>query len=531
MSLFHNPVFILFMVIASGELIGHIKLKSFSLGASAVIFTGLAFGHFGLTLPKEFQTLGLVLFIYSVGLQAGPGFLSSFKQQGLSLSLGALVVVSVGFAATLACSWVLDFDAGIATGLFAGALTSTPGLAVAVETIGDPLTPAAYGLTYCFGVIGVILFVSLLPKLMRINLEQEEEALKNEINQTHPGIIFEHIEITNPNIYGKNVDELGLPQIAPVILTRLLRRGADEPQLIYGNTALQEGDKLRIVGEKKAINKAILLLGQPVPEEISFNRGLTKKKILVSKHTAVGYSIEALNLKKTFNIQISRINRNGFELTPDQNTRLHVGDILHVVGEAESIQNVARLLGNDMRETYRTDLVPIILGLLIGCLLGQIPLTLPFIGEFRLGLSGGVLLAGLLLSNLYKTGPLIWDIPSTSNSFIRELGLLLFLATVGTRTGAIILETLQQQGITLFIAGIIVTLLPLLVALLVCRYLLKIRFLHMLGVMTGGMTSTPGLASISTLVETPFSASAYATVYPVALIGMIFFTKLLALCL
>ena len=531
MSLFHNPVFILFMVIASGELIGHIKLRSFSLGSSAVIFTGLAFGHFGLTLPMEFQTLGLVLFIYSVGLQAGPGFLSSFKQQGMNLSLGALLLVSVGFAATLLCSWLFGFDAGIATGLFSGALTSTPGLAVAVETIGDPLTPAAYGLTYCFGVVGVILFVSLLPKLMGVNLEKEEQTLKNESNRDHPGIIHEHIEITNPNIYGKKVAELDLANIAPVILTRLLRRGAAEPEIIYGNTALQEGDKLRIVGDKTAIDKATLLLGQPVPEEINFNRGLTKKRLLVSKHTAVGYSIEALNLKKTFNIQISRINRNGFELTPNQNTRLHVGDVLHVVGEEESIENAARLLGNNTRETFRTDLGPIILGLLIGCLLGQVPLSLPFIGEFSLGLSGGVLLAGLLLSNLYKTGPLIWDIPSTSNSFIRQLGLLLFLATVGTRTGAIILETLQQQGSSLFIAGIIVTLLPLGITLLACRYLLNIRFLHMLGVMTGGMTSTPGLASISTLVETPFSASAYATVYPVALIGMIFFTKLLALIL
>lgn len=529
MQLLHNPIFLLFIVIVSGELIGHIKFKQFSLGSSAVIFTGLAFGHFGFTLPIVFQSLGLVLFIYSVGLQAGPGFLSSFKKQGLKLSIGATIIVFSGFLTTLLCSWLGGFDAGISAGLFSGALTSTPGLAVAVEAVAESQAPAAYGLTYCFGVFGVILFVRLLPRLMKIDLQAEEQQMKEEISQEHPPMTYRHIEVTNPNIYGKTLKEIALNQIAPVVLTRLLRPNAKEPVIVYGDTILQQGDKVRIVGQAAAISKASMLLGQPVEESLEFTQGLTKKAILVSKRSAAGFNVSALNLKTSFDIQIARITRNGIDLAAEKNTRLHLGDILHVVGQEQSIKNVTRMLGNDVRETYRTDLIPIIVGLLIGFLIGQFPIYIPYVGQFKLGLSGGVLLAGLTLSSLYKTGPLIWDIPSTTNNFIRELGLLLFLATVGTRTGETILITLQQQGLTLFLSGMAVTLVPLIVTLFICRKILKIRFLHILGVITGGMTSTPGLASIASLVETPYAASAYATVYPVALISMILLTKILVL--
>ncbi len=531
MSLLQNPVFLLFAVIVSGSIIGHLKVKNFSLGSSAVIFTGLTFGYSGLTLPAVFQTLGLVLFIYSVGLQAGPGFLSSFKKQGLHLSLGASIIVLTGFVTTLICSWINGFDAGIAAGLFSGALTSTPGLAVAVESVVNSQAPAAYGLTYCFGVLGVILFVRLLPRMFKVDLLAEEQRMKEMIEQENPPMLARHIEITNPNIFGKKVREIPFKKSAPVVLTRLLKVGEPEPVIVYGDSRLDKGDKVRIVGHEDEIEQAILLLGQPIEDSIEFSRGLAKKSIMISKHSRVGFQAGTLNLKKNFGIQVSRITRNGIDLTPDKNTRIHLGDIIHVVGQEEAIQNVSWMLGNDIRETYKTDLIPIVVGLLIGFLIGQFPLYIPYIGEFTLGISGGVLLAGLVLSALYKTGPLIWEIPATTNSFIRELGLLLFLATVGTRTGANILVTLQQQGMALFISGIVVTLLPLLVALLIGSKLLKIRFLHLLGVLTGGMTSTPGLASVSGLVETPYAAAAYATVYPVALIGMILLTKILVIIL
>lgn len=238
-------------------------------------------------------------------------------------------------------------------------------------------------------------------------------------------------------------------------------------------------------------------------------------------------SIKQLNCRKVFNVQLSRITRNGIDLPVTPNLRLHMGDTIHAVGDSRALDNVAKIFGNNVKETYSISLLPIFTGLLLGFLVGQIPLFIPFVGKFSLGTTGGVLMAGLILSNLYKTGPFIWEIPSTANAFIRELGLILFLATVGTQTGATILSTLREQGIDLFVAGVAVTLIPLITSVFICRYILKIPFLRMLGVMTGSMTSTPGLAAASDLSTTHYAFSAYATVYPVALIGMILFTKLL----
>ncbi len=531
MVIMHNPVFLLLLIIVLGEALGHIRIRAFSLGSSAIIFVALAFGHYGFALPGEFQTLGLVLFIYSVGLQAGPGFLSSFKSQGLSLTLGALTIVFVGFLVTLGCCMIFDFDLGIGAGLFSGALTSTPGLAVAVEAVENSRAPAAYGLTYCFGVVGIILFINLLPRVLKIDLAGEEQALHQELTEDNPPFTYHHIEVTNPNLFNKPIAEIFLKDIAPVVLTRLLRRGAEEPILVASDTVIMEGDQIRIVGREEDLKKIELYMGRPIKEEIRFNRGITKKMILVSKRQAVGHTIGFLSFRKVFNVQVSRVTRNGFDLPAQDNTRLHLGDILHVVGDENSLKNVSRILGNDVRSIYRIQLLPIFIGLLTGFIIGKIPLHLPLVGDFSLGITGGVLLAGLLLSGLYKTGPFIWEVPSTANSFIRELGLMMFLATVGTKTGETIVETLAQQGTELFFSGILVTLIPLLVSLVVCRSVLRIRFLRMLGALTGGMTSTPGLASAAALSETSYAAAAYATVYPVALIGMILFTKLLILIL
>lgn len=531
MDLLNNAIFLLLVIVILGEALGHVRLKAFSLGSSAVIFVALTFGHFGYSLPGEFQTLGLVLFIYSVGLQAGPGFLSSFKSEGFKLSLGALTIVFVGFLMTLICCWVFNFDLGIGAGLFAGALTSTPGLAVAVEAAEKSHAPAAYGLTYCFGVIGVILFIKLLPKFFNINLAEEEQALHRELTENNPPFTYHHIEMTNTNLFDKSVMEIYLKDIAPVVITRLLRRGAEEPILVLGDTVLKEGDHLRIVGREKDLKKAELYMGRPIEEEIEFSCGMTKKSIVISKKRIVGQTIGFLNFSEVFNVQVSRVTRNGIDIPAQATTRFHLGDVLHVVGHEKALKNVTRILGNDLKATYRINLLPIFMGLLAGFLIGKVPLQLPLVGTFSLGITGGVLLAGLILSSLYKTGPFIWEIPSTANTFIRELGLMLFLATVGTKTGATIVDTLAQQGLPLLLSGILVTSVPLLVSLLVCRYLLKIRFFRMIGALSGGMTSTPGLASAVSLSETPYAAAAYATVYPVALIGMIFFTKLLILIL
>ncbi len=530
-DLLRNHIFLLLIITLLGMLLGRMRFKSFSLGSSGIIFIALIFGHFGLTLPEDFQTLGLVLFIYSIGLQAGPGFFHTLRDRGLKLTIGAVLIIAVGFFTALGACWYFGFDAGIGAGLFAGALTSTPGLAVAVEMAGGHSAPAAYGLTYFFGITGVIIFIQLLPKVMNITVVREEEVLNEEVASASTPFAVQHLELTNPNIFGKRVMDLHLSAIAPVVITRLLRKGADEPVLVRGETVLQESDHLRIAGREPDLAKIQLFLGRPIDKEIQFDRALEKRYVIVSKRNVVGMSLKQLNCREVFNVQLSRITRSGIDLPATPNLRLHMGDTVHAVGDSRSLENVAKIFGNNVKEIYSISLLPIFIGLLLGFLIGKIPLFIPFGGTFYLGTTGGVLIAGILLSNLYKTGPFIWEIPSTANSFIRELGLILFMATVGTKTGATILATLQMQGMDLFLAGVAVTTVPLLASVIVCRYLLGLPFLRMLGVITGAMTSTPGLATASELSATHYASSAYATVYPVALIGMILFTKLLVFIL
>jgi putative transport protein len=530
-ELFHNHIFLLLIITLLGTALGKIRIKSFSLGSSGIIFIGLFFGHFNYTLPADFQTLGLVLFIYSIGLQAGPGFLHSLQSSGLKMTIGALAVIGTGFLTALCASYFFHFDAPIAAGLFAGALTSTPGLAVAVEMAGSTAAPAAYGLTYFFGVTGVILFIQILPRVLKISIPQEEQNLNEEMSKSNLPFSINHIELSNPNIFGKKVKDLGLSSIAPAVITRLLRKGAAEPELVGAETVLEEGDHLRIAGRQPDLEKIQLFLGKTIEKEIEFDRRLTNKYIVLSKRNVTGITLKQLNCRKVFNVQISRITRNGIDLPATPNLRLQMGDTVHAVGDDRALANVAKMFGNNIKEIYSINLLPIFIGLMLGFLLGKVPLYIPYSGTFSIGTTGGVLMAGILLSNFYKTGPFIWEIPSTANSFIRELGLVLFMATVGTKTGATILTTLSEQGWDLFIAGMAVTLIPLITAVLICRFFLKLPFLRMLGVITGSMTSTPGLAAVSDLSTSHYASSSYATVYPVALIGMILFTKLLVLIL
>lgn len=529
MELLHNPIFLLLLVIILGDAIGRLRLLNFQFGTSAIVFVALAFGHAGFVLPKEFQTLGLVLFIYSVGLQAGPGFLSSFKSHGLRQTLGASSMVVAAFLTSAVLCLALGFDAGTGAGLLAGAMTSTPGLAVAVEMADPSAAASAYGLTYTFGVLSVIVFVKLLPRVLGIDIAAEEQALRRQISEQHPPLMHHHVKVTNRNLFGKRIKDIHLREVAPVTITRLLRLGGSEPELVSGETELREGDRLRVVGRQADLETVELFIGEKVDEEVAFDRVLVHRDIVVSKRQAAGQPIAALNPRTVFNVQIARVCRSGMELPATAETRLHVGDTLRVVGDARSVSNMAKLLGNDVEATFTASVLAILLGLFVGFLVGQIPFPLPWVGTFKLGTTGGVLLAGLVLSGLYKTGPVIWAVPSTTNHFLRDLGLMLFLATVGTAAGATIVDTLRTQGLGLFLAGIAVSIVPLVLSVVVCRYVLKLPFLRMLGVVAGGMTSTPGLAAASSVSSTAFASSAYATVYPVALIGMIVVAKLLVL--
>lgn len=529
MELLHNPMFLLLAVILSGHLLGKVKIFSFSLGSSGIVFTGLLAGFAGFSLPGVIQSLGLILFIYSVGQQAGPGFVHSMKRGGLALSIGAMAMIAAGLLTALGCKAWFGFSKEITAGLFAGALTSTPGLAVAVELAHDSAAPAAYGVAYTFGVVGVVLVVKLLPRLMRANIRQEEEKLEQEMSGLHPQIEFTHLEVTNPNLCTGPLSQVLPAGMAEVTITRVLRTGSDSPELAVAETVLNMHDTVRVVGTSEALHQAEIVIGPEVEADLAFNSVLIKKEILLSRPDVAGKTLRALNLSHVFGVQVSRITRNGFDCPAGPNVRLRQGDVLHVVGNPEAVENVKKMLGDNVRALFATSVMVLLSGLFCGLAFGALPLYLPGLGIFTLGATGGVLLAGLVFGAVRQIGSVITELPSTANALIRDLGLGLFLAVVGTAAGGTLVPTLREYGMPLFLAGAIMTLTPMLIGVPICSRVLRIPFLRMLGVITGGMTSTPGLAAAASLSDTPYAATAYASVYPIALVGMIMASKLIML--
>lgn len=529
--LLRDPFFLLLIIIVLGDALGKVRFRGFSLGPAAIIFVALACGHFGLTVPDGIRNVGLAMFIYAVGLQAGPGFVNSFRSHGLPMSLCVLVITTAGVLTAWICALAFGFDAGTGAGLMAGAMTSTPALAAAVELVGHDRAPAAYGVTYGFGVLGVALFIKFLPRLARISVAREEARLQKEMEEANPPITRHHLEITNPGVIGKRVDSLNLQAIAPVTITRLLRQGESEPLLVRGDTVFAPGDRIRIVGRPDDLAKVECFLGTPIAGEIAFDRVLTKKSIVVSRPEFVGKTLGFFNVREVFNVQVTRITRNDIDLPPAPDLRLHLGDVLHAVGDERALSNVTRIIGNDVRATYDISLLPILLGLLGAFALSRLTVPLPLVGPFTLGITGGALLSGLLLGGLYSTGPLVWDVPAAGNRLIRDLGLALFLATVGTSAGATFVATLHEHGLPLLVSGLLVTLLPLALGAVIGLTFLRLRFLRLLGVLVGGMTSASGLAAANTLSATPYAAAAYATVYPVAMIAKIVAVKVVVMLL
>lgn len=383
-DLLHSSYFSLFLIVALGFMLGRIKIKGLSLDVSAVIFIALLFGHFGVIIPKELGNFGLVLFIFTIGIQAGPGFFDSFRSKGKTLIIITMLIISSACLTAVGLKYAFGIDTPSVVGLVAGALTSTPGLAVAIDSTNSPLASIAYGIAYPFGVIGVILFVKLLPKIMRIDL-------------------------------------------------------SPSPDL-----ALKFGDKLMVVGEK------------------------------------------------------------------------------------EGIKGVARLLGNNAKKLSDTDFFPIAMGIVLGVLFGKLNISFPGGLSFSPGLTGGVLMVALLLSAIGKTGPILWSMSGPANQLLRQLGLLLFLAEVGTSAGKNLVATFQESGLLLFGVGAAITLVPMLIAAFVGRLVFKISLLDLLGTITGGMTSTPGLAAADSMVDSNIPSVAYATVYPIAMVFLILFIQVIA---
>jgi putative transport protein len=526
MPVFETPYFALFLIIAIGFIIGRVKISGLSLDISAIIFVALLFGHFGVIIPSVFQDVGLVLFVFTIGMQAGPGFFQSFRSSGAALISVAMMLVMLATLTTVITAWLFNIDFEMAAGLFTGALTSTPGLAAAIDFTGSPMASIGYGIAYPFGIIGVILFVKLLPRLINVRVEDAEEKINRELLEIYPEVQSSHFVVENENIIGKTIGDLKIRSMTAANISRVMSGGkAVTPS---PETVLQRGDLIRAVGTREALERVRFLIGSPTSQQIPLGEDYEVHSILVTNRKVVNKSVGELNLFSKYNATVTRIRRSGIDIVPNDSSQILLGDKLLVASNRECLKTVSRILGNQEKQLSDTDMLPIAAGIVLGILAGRIEIRFSENLIFSPGLAGGVLIVALILGNLGKTGPIIWSMSAAANQLLRQLGLLFFLAAVGTHAGAHIAETFRDQGILLLFAGMIITLLPMLVTAFIAHYFLKINMLSIFGAITGSMTSTPGLAVIDSMTTSNAPQIAYATVYPVAMVLLIIFVQILS---
>ncbi len=526
MELFQNSIFSLFVIVALGYILGSIKIKGISLDVSAVIFIALLFGHFGVIIPSDIQSFGMILFIFTIGIQAGPGFLDSFKSKGRDLALlTTILIISAGLVGWI-CSVALGIEMATVVGLLAGALTSTPGLAAANEATGSSLTSIGYGIAYPFGVIGVILFVKLLPKMMRANISKIEKEVEAESTEQFPSLETRVLKAENSSIFNKTIKELQLRTLTGANISRITHEGvAIVPK---PSSSINEGDMIKAVGTMESLDKLEKLVGKAVDIDLPMNEEYELQQVLLTNIKIVNNTLGSLNLNKAFHATVTRVRRSGIEITPTADLKLKFGDKLTIAVAKQNMEDRSILFGNDEKAISSTDFFPIAAGIVLGVLAGQI--SIPFGGGFSFspGLTGGILLVAIVLSGIGKTGPIRWTMSANSNTLLRQLGLIMFLAGVGTSAGKDIASTFQEQGFTLFAVGAAITLVPMIIATLVAHFVFKMNILYLMGALTGGMTSTPGLAACDSMTKTNLPTVAYATVYPIALVLLIVVIQVLA---
>ena len=521
-----NPTFSLFLIIAAGFIVGNIKIKGFSFDVSAVIFVALLFGHFGVQVPSIVQSIGLVIFIFTVGIQAGPGFVDAFRKKGRKYVTFAALLVLSALVAAIVLMYIFGIHSDMIAGIITGSLTSTPGLSVAIETTNSPNASIGYGVAYPFGVIGVVLFVKLLPKLLRIDVNEAFRQFKSADDARTEEVITRDFIVENETICGKTLRDIDLRRMTGCTVSRIQK--GEEVETASPDTRLEAGDVVRAVGTQHDLEQMELVIGSHTEKPMPLKSDFIIQTVLVTNKSIVNQPISKIQVRNGCNAVVTRIRRAGIDFTAQPSTTLKFGDKLTIGCRKEDFEKIAHTLGNNSRALSDTDFLPVALGITLGILVGKVVLAFGNALEMNLGITGGVLITALVLSNIGRTGPIVWTMSSAANNLLRQLGLLFFLAGVGTSAGQNLVSTITQSGVTLILVGAIITLVPLVVSIFLNRWFFKLSIFKLFGVLTGGMTSTPGLAACSSMAQDETPSMVYATVYPIAMVSLLIAVKILA---
>ena len=539
-------VSVLALVAVVGLWIGNIKVRGVGFGIGGVLFGGIIVGHFvdqaGVTLSGDMlhfiQEFGLILFVYTIGIQVGPGFFASLRVSGLRLNLFAILIVIMGGLVTAILHKVFAIPLPVVLGIFSGAVTNTPALGAGQQILRDLGTPMelvdqmgmSYAMAYPFGICGILLTMWLMRMIFRVNVEAEARQHESTLTNGHSLIQTINIRVENPNLNNMAIQDVPILNSDKIICSRLKR---EETLMVPSpGTVIQLGDLLHLVGQPGDLHNARLVIGQEVDTSLS-TRGtdLRVERVVVTNEKVLGKRIRDLHFKERYDVVISRLNRAGVELVASSDASLQFGDILNLVGRPASIDAVANVVGNAQQKLQQVQMLPVFIGIGLGVLLGSIPLFVPgFPVALKLGLAGGPLIMALILGRIGSIGKLYWFMPPSANLALRELGIVLFLAVVGLKSGGDFIDTLTKgDGLSWVGYGIFITAIPLITVGLLARIFAKMNYLTLCGMLAGSMTDPPALAFANNLHATSGAAAlSYATVYPLVMFLRIITPQLLA---
>lgn len=564
-----QSVVVLGLVTALGLALGSLRIRSVSLGIAGVLFVGILFGHFDIRPNHEIlefaREFGLILFVYTIGLQVGPGFISSLKRDGLPLNILAFSVVTLGLVVAVGIHFVGGVELPVVAGLFSGATTNTPSLAAAQQALADVISYGGsavttdtvsmavagdiarlsperitelskmpglgYAVAYPFGVFGIILTMLLFRMVFRIDVKVEAAEFMKRHARSTPKVMTANLQVRNVNLEGLRIGDIPMIRAAGVVISRVLHD--QQVEVAQPDTVLHTGDILHCVGPQDNLKALRVIIGSEVDVDVkAVPSSIASRRIIVTNKPVIGKSLSELDVLTENDVTITRVSRAEVEFTPNEDFELHFGDTVLAVGQAEGIERVAAAMGNSTRRLNHPQLIPVFIGIVLGIILGSIPFKFPGMpAPVKLGLAGGPLLAAIMLSRLGRVGPLNYFMPMSANFMLRELGISLFLACVGLKAGDSFVATLQGDGLAWMGYGALITLIPLLIVGFVARVFMKMNFMNLCGLLSGSMTDPPALAFATSVAGNESPSIAYATVYPLTMILRVLYGQTLILVL
>lgn len=525
---------ILALTIMLGILLGRVKIAGISLGATFILFVGILFGELGMKVDRSllhfFQEFGLILFVFSIGLQVGPSFFSNFKKGGRTLNLLATLNVVLAVVVTTVIYFLSGVPLQTMVGIMSGAITNTPGLGAAQQAysditgIEDPSIGMGYAVAYPLGVVGIILSIILIRWIGRVNIKEEEAKLEEERSEEELSAIPISLQVTNPALFGHTVKSLTeLLHGRKFVVSRIWKKATDEIHIATIDTVLSEGDRIFVITEQPHIDALIVTVGRKL--HIDRKRWILEgskyisRKLVVTNREINGRTLKSLNLRALYGVNVTRIYRAGVEIVASPNFALQYGDRLNVVGSDAAIDSMEELIGNSIKRLDEPNLVTIFLGIALGILVGSIPIMFPGIPQpVKLGLAGGPLVVAILIARFGYKLKLVAYTTTSANLILREMGISIFLACVGLNAGNGFVDTLVNNGGFVWVGyGLLITLIPLLVVGLLGRFVFKLNYLQLSGMMAGATTDPPALAYANSLSDSDAAAVGYATVYPLTM--------------